>query len=33
MMSWPGLSPAIHVLLDDMLKGDVDARNKRGHDG
>jgi len=29
--SWPGLVPAIHVLLADFKK-DVDARDKRGHD-
>jgi len=27
-----GLVPAIHVLLSDR-KEDVDARDKRGHDG
>jgi hypothetical protein len=32
--SWPGLTgldPAIHVLREQ--KKDVDARDKRGHDG
>jgi hypothetical protein len=28
-----GLVPAIHVLLFDSSKKDVDARNKCGHDG
>jgi hypothetical protein len=27
-----GLVPAIHVLLAGLLKEDVDARDKRGHD-
>jgi hypothetical protein len=39
--SWPGKSakrvfaldvPAIHVLLQDAVKKDVDARDKPGHD-
>jgi hypothetical protein len=28
-----GLVPAIHVLLAKVPKKDVDARDKRGHDG
>jgi hypothetical protein len=28
-----GLDPAIHVLLLFVKKKDVDARDKRGHDG
>jgi hypothetical protein len=28
-----GLVPAIHVLLAEAGKKDVDARDKRGHDG
>ena len=27
-----GLVPAIHVLLSNATKKDVDARDKRGHD-
>jgi len=29
--SWPGVVPAIYVLA--AMKKDVDARDKRGHDG
>jgi len=28
-----GLVPAIHVFLAESRKQDVDARDKRGHDG
>jgi hypothetical protein len=28
-----GLVPAIHALLAELGKKDVDARDKRGHDG
>ena len=28
-----GLDPAIHVLLARLIKKDVDARHKAGHDG
>jgi hypothetical protein len=28
-----GLVPAIHVLFCRRIKGDVDARDKPGHDG
>jgi hypothetical protein len=28
-----GLVPAIHALLAERKKTDVDARDKRGHDG
>jgi hypothetical protein len=28
----PGLDLAIHVLLSDHVKKDVDARHKAGHD-
>jgi hypothetical protein len=28
-----GLVPAIHVFLAEARKKDVDARDKRGHDG
>jgi hypothetical protein len=28
-----GLVPAIHVLVDQPESKDVDARDKRGHDG
>src|SRR5260370_32377197 len=28
-----GLVPAIHVLLAELQRKDVDARDKRGHDG
>jgi hypothetical protein len=28
-----GLVPAIHALLECLIKKDVDARHKAGHDG
>ncbi len=28
--SWPGLIPAIHALLAETLRKDVDARDKPG---